>query len=90
MRLVTVDPGHPSIDSGVGDDQAIDMGESEQPADGVHRGIHRRRHRAALAQVADEALDVSTLDSNEWVEAIVFTPREPAPELLYMTCVVPE
>ena len=49
--LVAVDLGEPGVDRRVGDDQTVDVRKPEEPADGVHHGVDREGHEAALAEV---------------------------------------
>ena len=79
--LVAVDLRQPGIHGRVGENQAVDVSEPKEPADGVHAGDHRGVHEAALAEPADVQLDVSALDPDERVEPIGLTPGEPFPQL---------
>ena len=46
-RLVAVDLGEPGVDGRVGADEAVDVGEAEVAADGVHHRGHRGVHQPA-------------------------------------------
>jgi hypothetical protein len=72
----------PGVDRRVGRDQAVDMGEPEEPADPVHHRIGRGRHQAGLAQRADVELDMGELDTDQWIETVAFAPLKPAAQLV--------
>lgn len=57
------------------------MREPEVSAYGVHRGAHRRRHQAALAEMANIKLDVGPLNTNKRVKAVGLAPPEPPTQL---------
>ena len=80
--LVGVDLGQPCVDGGVGGDQPVDVGEPEEPPDGVHRGVDRGGHQPGLAEVADVELDVRALDPDQRVQGVGLAPAEPAAELV--------
>ena len=60
--LVAMNLRQPCVDSGVGADEAVDVGEAEVPADGVHNRVDRGVHQAAVTQTADVQLNMSSLD----------------------------
>ena len=80
--LIGMDLGQSGVDGGVGRDQAVDVGEPEEPANRVHHRVHRRGHQPGLAQAADVQLDMGTLDPDQRVEAVGLAPVEPAPQLV--------
>ena len=80
-RLVAVDLGQSGIDGRIGDNEAVDVCESEEPPHGMHGGAHRGRHQAVLAEVANIELDVGTLDTDERVKVVHLAPTEPAAKL---------
>ena len=73
--------GQPGVDRRVAGDQAVDVGEPEEPAHRVHRGVHRGGHQPRIAQVADVQLDVSPLDPDQRIQPVGLAPGEPAPQL---------
>jgi len=79
--LIRMDLRQPGVDGGVAGDQAIDVGEPEEPADRVHGGVDRRCHQSRLPEVPDVELDVTALDPDQRVEPVLLAPAEPAPEL---------
>jgi hypothetical protein len=79
--LVPVDLGKPGVHGGVAGDEAVDMGEPEEPADRMHACDHRGVHQAALAKLADVQLDMSALDPHQRVESVALAPGQPLPEL---------
>ena len=81
-RLVAMDLREPGVDGRVGRDQAVDVGEPEEPADPVCHRVGRRRHQTGLAQTPDVELDVSSLDSHQRVQAVAFAPLAPAAQLV--------
>jgi len=68
--LVGMDLGQPSVDGWVGDDQAVDVREPEEPADAVQHGVDRGVTQAAVVQVADVELDVRALNPGQRVKGI--------------------
>ena len=65
--LVAVDLRQPRVDSRVGADEAVDVGEAEVPAHGVHHRVDRGVHQASVAEPADVQLDVGALDPDQRV-----------------------
>jgi hypothetical protein len=61
---VLVDFRQPGVYGRVGGDEAVDVGEPEEPADAVHHRVDRGDPQAGLAEVADVQLDVGTLDAD--------------------------
>jgi hypothetical protein len=59
--LVAVNLRKARVAGGVGDDQAVDVGEPEEPANRVHRGVDRGAHQPGLAEVPDAELDVGSI-----------------------------
>ena len=80
--LVLVDFRQPGVDGGVGGDQAIDVGVTEEPAHAMHHRVDRRRPPPQAAEVVDVQLDVTTLDPDQRVEVVDLTPVEPPPQLV--------
>ena len=80
--LVPVDLGQPGIDGGVGADEAVDVGEAEVPADGVHHRDHRGVPQRSIAELANVQLDVGSLDPHQRVEPAPLAPSEPLPQLV--------
>jgi hypothetical protein len=76
-----VDLPEPSVDGRVAGDQAVDVGEPEEPTNGVHHRDHGGVDESTGAEVADVELDVCSLDPHEWVQAVVLAPGEPATQL---------
>ena len=66
----------------VGGDEAIDVGEAEVPAHGVHHRDDGGVHQSALAETADAQLDVGSLDPDQRVQPVGLTPGEPLPQLV--------
>ena len=56
--LVAMNLRQPRVNGGVGGDQAVDVGEPEEPPDSVHHPVGRGRHEPGLAEPADVQLDV--------------------------------
>jgi hypothetical protein len=80
--LVAVDLRQPRVDSRVGADEAVDVGEAEVPADGVHHRVDRGVHQAVVAEPADVQLDVGALDPDQGVHPVGLAPGEPLPQLV--------
>ena len=70
------------VDGRVAGDQAVDVGEAEEPADSVHHRVDRGRHQPGVAEVADVQLDVRPLDADHGVEPLVLAPLEPPSKLV--------
>ena len=75
--LVAVDLRQACVDGRVGGDEAVDVGEPEVAADGVHRGDDGGVHQPRLAEVADVELDVGSLDPDQRVQSVGLAPGEP-------------
>ncbi len=69
--LVAMDLRHPRVDSRVGADEAVDVGEPEVPAHGVHHRVDRGVHQSAVAELADVQLDVGALDPGQGASPLV-------------------
>src|SRR5674476_1238181 len=80
--LVAVDLRQPRVDGRVGADEAVDVGEAEVPADGVHHRVDRGVHQAVVAEPADVQLDVGALDPDQRVQPVALAPGEPLPQLV--------
>ena len=68
-------------DGRVGDNEAVDVREAEEPANRVHHRVDRGGHQPALAEVRDVELDVCPLDADQRFEGTCLTPGEPTAQL---------
>ena len=80
--LVMMDLWQPRIHRGVGADEAVDVGEAEVSAHGVHHRHHRGVHQATVTKTADIQLNMSSLDPDQGVHPVGLTPGEPLPQLV--------
>jgi hypothetical protein len=77
-----MDLRQPRIYRRVGADEAVDVGEAEVPAHGVHHRDDRGVHQPAVAELADVELDMGSLDPGQGVQPVGLAPGEPLPELV--------
>jgi hypothetical protein len=82
VRLVMVRLRQPRIDGRIAWDQAVDVGEPEEPTDTVHHRVDRGVHQPAAGQVPDVQLDVRSLDPDQRVEGVALAPGEPPAKLV--------
>ena len=80
-KLVAMDLRQPCIDGRVGRDDAVDVGEPEVPADGVHHRDDRGVHQPLVAELADVELDKGSLDPGQGVQPVALAPGKPLPDL---------
>jgi hypothetical protein len=77
-----MDLRQPRIHRRVGADEAVDVGEAEVPAHGVHHRHDRRVHQATVTETADVQLNMSSLDPDQGVHPVGLAPGEPLPQLV--------
>jgi hypothetical protein len=64
------------IDGRVGTDGPVDVGEPEEPTNGVHHRAHGRGHQPSLTELVEIELDVAPLDIDQRIQPVALTPGD--------------
>jgi hypothetical protein len=70
------------VDRRVGGAEAVYVREPEEPTDAVQHRVDRGVPQPSLVKVADVQLEVGTLQSDQWLQAVGLAPGEPASQLV--------